>query len=74
MKMTIISSNNETGTVERQYGSWIIVKFDNSYLLDSEISGSQYNIYESFNDYAAGRAAEIVSTLRAAKNYVDINS
>jgi len=65
-------THKKLGTDIYQYRGWIIKKWDNNYLLDPEIRGVQWNTYRNIEEYNSGQTIDITSTLKDAKNYIDI--
>ena len=53
-----------------EYRGYRIVRYDNKYLHDPEITGIQWNIY-SPNDPTFNGSLEITSTLKEAKSWID---
>lgn len=61
----------KSGAPIRIYRNHLIAKVSNDYLYDPEIRGSQYNVYAAGESPETSTAIEIVSTLSAAKSYID---
>ena len=55
----------------RTYRGHLIVKRDNAYLCDAEITGIEYHVYDKEQSPQYHSAIEIVSTLAGAKWFVD---
>lgn len=55
-----------------KYRGWLIRKWDNNYLNDSDVRGYQWNTYRNNDEMAVGNSCDIADTLRGAKMYIDI--
>ena len=53
------------------YRGWIIKKWNNSALNDSDTRGKQFNTYRSMDAYLSGSSVDIAKTLKGAKSYID---
>jgi hypothetical protein len=60
-----------SGQPIRTYRGHLIVKLNNAYLCDPELTGSEYHVYDKDQSPQYHSAIEIVTTLAEAKWYVD---